>query len=212
VNHPLLGEGLEGLWRFEAPHPEWTEEDGGENGWEQVVGWWAVASSEGLVLIDPLVADWAALDELVADNGGCAGVIRTCFWHQRSIAEVAARYHADVWAKPHGNVAEPRPFDHVVGDQDELFDGFRVIDVEPAYEIALWLPAQAALVFGDAMLRGETGELRACPDSWLQQQGAPARVRALLSGLTELPVEHVLVSHGAPVLGDGLASLRAAIS
>jgi glyoxylase-like metal-dependent hydrolase (beta-lactamase superfamily II) len=209
VTQPLLGEVLRGLWRFDAPHPEWTEEEGGEEGWEQSVGWWAVASSQGLVLIDPLVVDWPALDELVGDNGGCAGVVRTCFWHQRSVAEVAARYDAEVWAKPHPEGGH-RPFDHAVSDQEELFDGLRVVDVAPADEIALWLPAQAALVFGDAMLRRETGDLRVCPDSWLQQQGGPARLRALLSGLTELPVEHVFVSHGPLVLGNGLASLRAA--
>jgi hypothetical protein len=32
----------------------------------------------------------------------------------------------------------------------------------------------------------------------------------LLADLTDLPVEHVLVSHGPLVLGDGLASLRRA--
>lgn len=212
MNQSVLGEVLEGLWRFEAPHPEWTEDESGEEGWEPIVGWWAAASSEGLVLIDPLVVDWPALDQLVGDNGGCAGVLRTCHWHQRSIAEAAARYDAQVWAKPHPDGSGPHPFDHAVSDQDEPFDGLRVFDVERADELALWLPAQAALVFGDAMLRRKTGDLRVCPDSWLQPEGGPARLRALLSGLTELPVEHVFVSHGPLVLGDGLAALRAATS
>jgi hypothetical protein len=34
----------------------------------------------------------------------------------------------------------------------------------------------------------------------------------LLGGLTDLPIEHVLVSHGPLVLGDGLASIRRATS
>jgi hypothetical protein len=39
------GEIIEGLWRFEALHPEWTEGEGGdEEGWEQQVAWWAVAT------------------------------------------------------------------------------------------------------------------------------------------------------------------------
>jgi hypothetical protein len=54
--------------------------------------------------------------------------------------------------------------------------------------------------------------LRACPDSWLQPTGGPARLRALLAQLAKRPVEHVLVSHGPLVLGDGARSLRAAIS
>jgi glyoxylase-like metal-dependent hydrolase (beta-lactamase superfamily II) len=205
------GEVLEGSWRFEALHPEWTEDQGGEDGWEQLVAWWAVRRADGLVLIDPLVDDWTRLDELVADAGGCAGVIRTLHWHQRTIAEVSRRYGAEVWAKPPPEGTPERPYDHPLNDGDELFDGLRAIDVERADEVALWLPDQAALVFGDAMLRRASGELRVCPDSWLQPEGGPARLRAILGGLTELPVEHVLVAHGPLVLGDGRESLRSAL-
>jgi hypothetical protein len=71
--------------------------------------------------------------------------------------------------------------------------------------------AHSALVFGDAMLRRATGELRVCPDSWSQPTASPARLRAVLGALTRLEVEHVLVSHGPVVLGEGLASLAAAV-
>ena len=202
------GQVLEGLWRFEATHPEWTEEEGGEDGWEPLVSWWAIACSHGLVLIDPLVADWSGLDGLVAEHGRCAGVIRTCHWHQRSVGEVAARYGAEVWAKPDadGKVA----YDRAVADRDELWDGIRAFEVQRADEIALWLPAQAALAFGDAMLRSAWGELRVCPESWTQPPGGRTELQRLLLRLSELPVRHVLVSHGPLVLGDGLAALNAA--
>ncbi len=80
-----------------------------------------------------------------------------------------------------------------------------MLSVERVDEIALWLPAQAALLFGDAMLRRATGQLRLCPNSWTQPNGGPARLRAVLGGLTRFPVEHVLVSHGPLVLGGGRA-------
>ena len=99
-----------------------------------------------------------------------------------------------------------------VDDREELFGRLRIIDVERADEVGVWLPHQRALVFGDAMIRSAEGELRVCPDSWTQPEGGPARLRSLLAALTELPVEHVLVSHGPLVLGDGLASLRRATS
>jgi hypothetical protein len=102
--------------------------------------------------------------------------------------------------------------DHPVSDRDELFDGLRVIDVERADEIALWLPRQRALIFGDAMIRTRAGELSVCPESWTQPEGGPARLRFLLGALSSLPVEHVLVSHGPLVLGEGLVSLRNATS
>jgi glyoxylase-like metal-dependent hydrolase (beta-lactamase superfamily II) len=213
-----VGEVVEGLWRFVALHPdsnspEWTAAaDAGEDGWDQLVSWWVVAVPGGLVLIDPLVEDWQALDLLLSDRGDCLGIVRTSHWHQRSVAEAASRYGVDVWAKRHPDGGAGYVVDQEIRDRDQLFGSLRVIDVERADEIALWLGEQEALVFGDAMLRGSSGELRVCPESWLQPAGGPARLRALLRGLTELAPRHVLVSHGPFVLGDGLASLDGATS
>ena len=207
-----VGEVLRGVWRFESLHPDWIEEDGGEDGWERTVAWFAVSTPSGLLLIDPLVVGWRELDALVETHGGCAGVLRTLHWHQRSVAEAAARYNASVWAKPPSspNRGWP-PFDRALDDGDELCDGAQAFAVQRDDELALWLPAHAALVFGDVMLRRPSGELRMCPDSWLQPEGGPVRLRELLAPLAELPVEHVLVAHGPLVLGDGQASMRAAI-
>src|SRR5438270_9049386 len=138
-----VGEVIDGIWRLEATHPEWTEAEGGEEGWEQTVAWWAVRTIAGLVLIDPLVEDWPDLDELVTSRGRCAAVVRTCHWHERSVAEAAARYDAPVIDQTSG----------------EAPAGWRAVDVERNDEIALWLPDQLALLFGDAMLR-ESGSGR----------------------------------------------------
>jgi hypothetical protein len=203
---------IKGLWRFEAAHPEWTEDEGGDDGWEQVVAWWALRTSRGLLLVDPLVFDWARLDELISEHGGCAGVVRTIHWHQRSVPEAAQRYGAGVWARRPPDGDPHPPLDHALEDGQELWDGVQAFSVERADEIALWFPAQAALVFADAMLRRDTGELRVCPDSWTQPDGGPARLRAVLGGLTRFPAEHVLVSHGPLVLAGGLEALEAALT
>jgi Metallo-beta-lactamase superfamily len=204
------GQIIDGLWRLEALHPEWTLEHEGEDGYEQSVAWWAVATPGGLVLIDPLIDDWDALDMLVAGESGCAGIVRTCHWHQRSVADVGSRYDVPVWARRDSDGHGRYALDHPLSDRQEIFDRLQIIDVERADEIALWLPRQRALMFGDAMIRTRAGELRVCPESWTQPKGGPARLRSLLGALTELPIEHVLVSHGPAVLGDGRASLRAA--
>jgi glyoxylase-like metal-dependent hydrolase (beta-lactamase superfamily II) len=201
---------VQGLWRFEALLPDWTEHEDGEDGWEQSVAWWAVAAPGGLVLIDPLIDDWDALDELVFAASGCAGIVRTCYWHQRSIADVVSRYSVPVWARRDPDAHTRHAFDHPVSDHDEIFDRLQIIDVERADEVALWLPRQRALVFGDAMIRTRAGELRVCPESWTQPEGGPARLRSLLADLADFPVEHVLVSHGPLVLSGGVASLRRA--
>lgn len=200
---------LHGLWRFEALHPEWSEE--GNDGWEENVAWWALDSGAGLVLIDPLVADWGELDRLLDEHGGCTAIVRTIHWHQRSIADAAARYDAKVWAKLPPEGAPSQPYDHPVSGGEEVPGGMLAFEMERADEIALWLPVQAALVFGDAMLRAPTGELKMCPPTWEQPGGGRERLRAVLAGLTELPVEHVLVSHGPHVLGDGRSALPAAL-
>ncbi len=210
---PVSRQILDGLWQFEARHPEWTEDEGGdEDGWEPEVAWWAITSSRGLVLVDPLVENFEALDGLLAETGGCAGILRTCHWHQRSVAALAQRYGVEVWAKPPPDGTPHHAFDHSLQDGDELFDGWRVTDVERRDEIAFWLPRQRALVFGDAMIRRRTGELRVCPESWTQPPKGRARLREILTGLLELPVEHVLVAHGPLVLGDGASGLQAALA
>jgi hypothetical protein len=206
------GEVLQGVWRFEVTHPEWTEEEGGEDGWERIVAWWALRTSRGLLLIDPLVLDWDLLDGMVAEHGGCAGIVRTIHWHQRSVAQAAKRYDAGFWSGPAPNGAELAPIDHLLLDGQELWDGIQAFSMERADEVALWLPAHAALLFGDAMLRREDGQLRVCPDSWTQPPAGSARLRELLSNLARLPSRHVLVAHGPLVLGDGRQSVIAAIS
>jgi hypothetical protein len=203
---------VEGLWQFESLLPDWTENDSGENGWDQQVAWWAVATAHGVVLIDPLVDDWDALDQFVAEHGGCAGVVRTCHWHQRNASEVASRHAADVWAKPYREAAGLYRFDHAIADADELFGQLRVFDVERADEMAVWLERQRALLFADAMIRTRGGDLQVCPPSWTQPEGGRARLRELLGALTALPIEHVLVSHGPSVLGHGRESLIGAIA
>jgi hypothetical protein len=65
------------------------------------------------------------------------------------------------------------------------------------------------------------GGARLCPDLWLDyleehrdalQLASPARnqaeLRALLRPLPRLPVQRILVSHGAPVRSGGDAALR----
>lgn len=208
---PAGGEVLPGLWQFSAQHPEWTEQEGGEDGWEPLVSWWATSTSRGLLLIDPLVTDWEELDRLVDAHGGCAGVVRTIHWHQRSVSTAAVRYEAPVWAMRPVGAQDRQPLDHALTDRAELWDGIQAFFLKRDDEIALWLPEQAALVFGDAMLRRGRGRLCVCPDSWTQPEGGSVRLRSLLGELGRLPVTHVLVSHGPLRLGDGLEALHAAI-
>src|SRR5947209_18226558 len=118
MSESRVGEIIDGLWRDEAMHPEWSEDEGGEDGWEPLVAWWVADTPHGLVLIDPLVENWAELDRLVGERG-CAGIVRTCHWHERSIAEAAERYSVDVWARMPAHGVSKYPPDQRLGGGEE---------------------------------------------------------------------------------------------
>ena len=185
-----------GLRRWTAWHEEWNEE----------VASLAVATGDGLVLIDP-IAPPAAL-------GAAAHVLLTVYWHGRS---AAAAHAPRIWASRRS--ARPLRSRHVgVTDAfsagDELPGGIRAFQTPRASEVAFWLPEQRALVIGDVLLGagakpGATAEpLRLCPERWLGTR-THADLRAMLSPLLELPVERVLVSHGEPVRSGGAKALAA---
>jgi hypothetical protein len=199
---------LADLWRFTAVHPEWEEGDD----WDPGVAWWAVLAPTGLVLIDPLVEDWGELDRLVGLAGGCAGIIRTVFFHERSIAEARRRYQTEVWARKPPPGVPAKAFDHATGGDEQPPGGLRPFDVLRDDEIAVWLPEQHALAFGDVMMRDGEGRLTMCPESWVARAGGRARLREALAPLEELEPHHVLVSHGPLVLGDGAEGFPRAVA
>ena len=74
-------------------------------------------------------------------------------------------------------------------------------------EHPVYVPSLRAAVFGDAVV-GAEGGLR----FWNQSSGTGAAwyrdvFAPTLAPLAERPVEHVLVTHGPPVVGDGQRAL-----
>lgn len=199
---------LAGLWRFTAVHPEWEE---GED-WDPEVAWWAVLVPTGLALIDPLVESWDELDRLVQLAGGCAGIVRTLHFHERSIPEASRRYGADAWARTSPPGLPEKRVDHPIGGEEPLPGPLRGFEVNRDDEVGLWLPDQRALAFGDAMLRDGDGRLSMCPESWVTRSGGRAGLRQSLTPLLELNPVHVLVSHGPLVLGDGSEAMARALA
>lgn len=199
------------LYRFEQVHPTWTGDDLGELGCDGVVSWWAVCTAAGLVLVDPLVDDWRDVDDLVKRHGRCAAIVRTCYWHQRSVTEAANRFGTEVWALQPPTPGPPRPFDQAAVSGERMPGGLIPYPVDRYDEIVIWLPAQAALISGDVLLRNRAGELSLCPTSWLAPDDGPKQVRAALGALPDLKMDHVLVSHGPLVLGGGHSELTRVI-
>ena len=188
-----------GLRRWTTWHEEWEDE----------VASLALDTDDGLVLIDPL----GTPSELARP----AHVLVTVFWHGRTTRELGAKH---VWASTRS--AQPlrnRGVD--VTDPfragDELPGAVQAFQTARATEVALWLPDQRAVVFGDVLLgagakpRSTSKALRLCPERWLGKS-THEDLKDSLQPLLELPVERVLVSHGKPVLEDGKRVLAAVLS
>lgn len=203
-----------GLWRWTALHPEWGPGDD----WGQEVGCVYVETAASVILIDPLVPGEPAaretflqhLDADVERNGKPVSILLTVHWHERSAAELAERYGAEVWANE-GAVGQIESVTNPFAPADVLPGGVIGIDAQRAGETLLWLPEQHALVAGDVLLGDADGGLRVCPESWLAGI-TRLELKLALAGLLDLPVELVLVSHGEPVLADGKVALAQALA
>lgn len=183
-----------GLSYWLAPHPSWEP---GEN-WPQDVPCFRFASPDGTILIDPLLPPGS---EDMFDADPPARIVLTAPCHARDTAQLVERYGVPVWAR-----AGARWHGPVLTTTDELPAGIEALlpdgDQDQAF---LLLPEQRALITGD-ILSGTTGRLRVFVD---EQDREP--FLAWLPRLLDLDIELVLIAHGAFVLGEARARLRAAI-
>jgi hypothetical protein len=197
---PMPDEIRPGLWHWSAAHPEWHATNGDETpiAWPREVGCVLYTSGSSAVFIDPLApagdsaAFWHWADERC--RGREVSVLETIAYHRRSREEVIARYSALTSAP---ETVQPHPL-----------AGFD--------ETVYWIAEHRALVPGDALISTPDGELRMCPQSWLDELSSGsgpthADLRVALAPLCDLGVELVLVSHGAPTLRDGGAALARAL-
>jgi hypothetical protein len=210
----MMDEIREGLWRWEAPHPEWHT----RIEWGHRVASYAASAGPELVLVDPLVpADgeetWSALDELAARHDRVAVVV-TIPYHVRSSAEVAKRYGDRVTI--HGHRALSRrlpasaPFRAAVPG-DEIAGGSAIlqrIGNPVRYEMPVLLRPQRALAFGDAVIaiHGEARVWQLVEDdrreAWYRDRFLPT-----LRPLLDLPFDHLLPTHGPAILDRGREAL-----
>jgi hypothetical protein len=189
-----------GLHHWAAPHPNWEPDPEPESpaDWPEDVGSVAFEAPDAVVFIDPLVPEslWDDLDRLVA--GRPVVVLTTMRFHGRSRDAVVARYGGE-------KVTYDAP----------MPAGVEALPVAGFDETMYWLPGPRALVPGDRLIGDGSGGVRLCPASWLGYIKPPVgadELRGALAPLLELPVDHVLLSHGAPVVGGGGAALARALN
>ena len=210
-----------GIHRWTAPHPEWRPKT------EEVESY-ALVAGEALLLVDPLVPaeederrmPLLAQLELLAAAATHVELLVTIPYHTRSAEALYERFapqrptriwgHANVRKRlrtatplevvPMGAAGTAAP---IAGGAAEAY----TIGRPRRSEHPVYVPSLRAAVFGDAVV-GAEGGLRFWNMSdgtgadWYRTVFAPSLV-----GLAERPLEHVLVTHGPPVIGDGQRQL-----
>ena len=199
-----LAELREGLWRWEARHPEAVAgpDPGSPADWGPDVGSVACAADDALLLVDPLVPEdrddlQEEVDRLVESHGRPVRILTTLTFHRRSRERLAKRYEASTSRA-----------------KRSLPAGVETVQIKGAGETMVWLPEHRALIPGDRLLGADAGSVRLCPESWLRYLPSGmthAGLRTALRPLLDLPVEMVLTSHGAPVLSGGRDAIARAI-
>jgi hypothetical protein len=205
-----------GIYRWTAPHPEWRPKS------EEVESY-ALVAGEALLLVDPLLpadADerhsplLAALELLVA-AAARVELLVTVPYHTRSAETLYQRYAPErptrIWGHalvrkrlrpetplevvPTGAAGTAAP---VAGGAAEAY----TIGRPRRSEHPVYVPGLRTAVFGDAVVGAQGGlrfwYLSSTNAAWYRDVFAPT-----LAPLAERPLEHVLVTHGPPVIGDG---------
>jgi hypothetical protein len=182
---------------------------------------YAIAVDGGTLLVDPLVDGdddpaLGPLDDLVR---GRVWILVSMPYHARSAESLWRRYHrANACICGHPDVAtrlgDTSGFTGVAGGDIDGVARFHPIGSPPRSEQPIEIPAHRALVFGDSVVETGGGELRLWDgplNSERRRRWWHERYLPTLERLAALEVEHVLVTHGRAVVGNGTAALRRAL-
>ncbi len=203
-----------GLWHWQAPHPDWRPSEP----WDRNVSSYAIDDGERLLLFDPLGLP-TAIDTLAAARE--TAIVLTAPWHERDAESLVerlgvpvftplpdtAQYLIDtygitaeqagdgspdlVWLlREHKGEARPySPYDRLPFGAD-VFPGHKPNDT------VLWVESRRAVFSGDTLV--DFGQGLEINERWLRPGVTREEITERLRPLLELPVEHVLATHGGP--------------
>jgi glyoxylase-like metal-dependent hydrolase (beta-lactamase superfamily II) len=181
-----------GVWHWEARHPEWNE----RQWWGPLVSSYAIDDCARLVLFDPL-APPAEIEKLTEERE--TAIVLTCPWHRRGAEALASRYGASLYVPP-PDAGDPSPVDGTVfREGDRLPVGVEARPGMESNDLVLWVESHGALVAGDTLQdRGDGLQFLGDLINNVPGDVSVEAIREGLRPLLDLPVEVVLLTHGAP--------------
>ena len=203
-----------GLWHWQARHPEWQE---GEP-WDPNVSSYAIVDEDRLLLFDPLGVP-GEIEALAGERE--TAIVLTAPWHERDAETLVERLGAPVFTPlpdsaqylmdTYGITAEQagdgspdvvwllreqkgeaRPYT----PGDRLPFGADVLKGHKPNDTVLWLESHRAVISGDTLV--DFGQGLEINERWLPPGVTREEIAEGLRPLLELPVEHVLATHGGP--------------
>jgi glyoxylase-like metal-dependent hydrolase (beta-lactamase superfamily II) len=203
-----------GLWHWQAPHPEWRASEP----WDRNVSSYAIDDGQRLLLFDPLAVP-SELEDLAATRE--TAIVLTAPWHERDAQSLVERLRVPVYTplpdtaeylmQEYGITAEQagegspdvvwllregkgeaRPY----APGDRLPFGADVYSGRKENDTVLWIESHGAVIAGDTLV--DFGQGLELTLRWLPKGPRREQVIEGLRPLLELPVEHVLATHGGP--------------
>ena len=203
-----------GLWHWQAPHPGWQPSEP----WDRNVSSYAIDDGGRLLLFDPLGVP-SDIEERAADRD--TSIVLTAPWHERDAQSLVERLGVPVYTplpdtaedlmRKYGITAEQagdgspdvvwllkegkgdaRPY----SAGDRLPVGVEAFPGQKPNDMVLWIESRRAVVAGDTLV--DFGDGLHINPRWLDPDVTREQVVDGLRPLLDLPVEHVLATHGGP--------------
>jgi glyoxylase-like metal-dependent hydrolase (beta-lactamase superfamily II) len=204
-----------GLWHWKARHPQWEASEP----WDPNVSSYAMDDGQRLLLFDPLAPPVEILERASERE---TAIVLTAPWHERDSENLVERLGVPVYtARPdsaqflmdtYGITAEQagegspdvvwllregKGEARVYEAGDRLPGGVETFPGHKPNDIVLWIESKRAVVSGDTLV--DFGNGLEINERWLELHGVTReQVVDGLRPLLELPVEHMLPTHGDP--------------
>ncbi|HEX5468766.1 MAG TPA: MBL fold metallo-hydrolase [Gaiellaceae bacterium] len=203
-----------GLWHWKTAHPDWRSSEP----WDRNVSSYAIEVGERLLLFDPLGVP-GEIEERA--SGHKTAIVLTAPWHERDARSLVERLGAPVYTplpdtaeylmKRYNLTAEEAGDGapdvvwllregigeaHIYAAGERLEVGVEAYPGQKPNDMVLWIENQRAVIAGDTLV--EFGRGLEINPRWLGPDVTLEQVGEGLRPLLDLPVEHVLATHGGP--------------